>query len=78
MNRVFSPKSIERADDDEPPPGDESTDVHPKRSNRGVLRAKIEAGEGTIPVANLSNATGKILKYEIFLHIFRFNVKHYT
>lgn len=36
--RVFSPKE------------EELSDAHPNRLSRGVLRAKIEGGEGTIPV----------------------------
>lgn len=48
MCRIFAPKGLDdEALEDAP---------HPRsnRINRGVLRAKIEAGEGTIPVSNLS------------------------
>lgn len=38
--RVFSPKDEESA----------TADAHPNRLSRGLLRAKIEGGEGTIPV----------------------------
>ncbi|XP_021945899.1 double-stranded RNA-specific editase Adar [Folsomia candida] len=50
--RIFSPKGLE-ATDEEIEPTDDLQDSHPTRRNRGVLRAKVEAGEGTIPVANL-------------------------
>ncbi|CAG7685924.1 unnamed protein product [Allacma fusca] len=50
--RIFSPKGC----DDQIEPSSQF-DQHPNRLNRGVLRAKIEAGEGTIPVSNL-NAAG--------------------
>lgn len=37
---------------------DGSIDEHPERISRGQLRAKIECGEGTIPVANTANFDG--------------------
>ena len=37
---------------------DGTVDEHPERNSRGQLRAKIECGEGTIPVANTANADG--------------------
>ncbi|CAL8110857.1 unnamed protein product [Orchesella dallaii] len=49
--RIFSPKGIELDDDQPSPTGLE--DTHPYKLNRGVLRSKIEAGEGTIPSTNL-------------------------
>jgi len=49
--RIFSPKGIDI--DDELESIEDLEDSHPSKKNRGVLRAKVEAGEGTIPVANL-------------------------
>ena len=37
---------------------DGTVDDHPERVSRGQLRAKIECGEGTIPVANTANSDG--------------------
>ncbi|XP_063717137.1 double-stranded RNA-specific editase Adar-like [Symsagittifera roscoffensis] len=39
--RIFSPHEV-----------DQGNDAHPDRKNRGLIRVKIEAGEGTIPSTN--------------------------
>lgn len=54
--RIFSPKGIQ-LDDDDSSASTTPQDNHPNKMNRGVLRSKIEAGEGTIPAANLYNGT---------------------
>jgi double stranded RNA-specific editase B len=48
--RIFNPHENMKEDG--------SLDEHPERVSRGQLRAKIECGEGTIPVANTSNSDG--------------------
>lgn len=48
--RIFNPHENMKEDG--------TVDDHPERVSRGQLRAKIECGEGTIPVANTANADG--------------------
>jgi len=50
--RVFSPHEVEATIIDEGI--SVGSDNHPKRQSRGVLRTKIESGEGTIPVQSSS------------------------
>lgn len=51
---------------------EELEDSHPSKKNRGVLRAKVEAGEGTIPVSNL--ISGKLLQHTVSIINYWLNI----